>query len=210
MLNDALQRQVAAAYGVPPLPAVAVQAEQLRLRLRAFADKQAAWAAEGWRIEHVEVPETAQAVPFPVDDVPLGLRGRVDRIDVHRQTNERVLLDYKSGDAGDPPEKVHRTGGQWVDLQLPLYRHLVHGLGLAGPLRLGFVVLPKDPEDTAFRLADWSEQDLREADEVACQVVRDIRAERFCPRQEPPPDYSQDFAPICQDGVFEREMPSSG
>lgn len=204
-LDEAVARRVAPLYGGRPLAAVEVQVEQLRLRLRAFAEKQAAWAAQGWRIEYTEVPDrTHGAATFLVDGQPIVLRGRMDRIDVHRETGERVILDYKSSDSAERPEKAHQRGGDWVDLQLPLYRHLVRSLGIGGPVRLGYILLPKATDQVEFRLAEWTADDLREADEKACAVVRDIRAERFWPPTDPPPAFSEEFAPICQDGVFDR------
>jgi RecB family exonuclease len=204
-LNEAVTRHVAPLYGGRPLAAVEVQVEQLRLRLRAFAEKQAAWAAQGWRIEFTEVPDrTHGAATFLVDGQPIVLRGRMDRIDVHRETGERVVLDYKSSDSAERPEKAHQQGGDWVDLQLPLYRHLVRSLGIDGPVRLGYVLLPKATDQVEFRLAEWTADDLRTADEKAAAVVRDIRAERFWPPTDPPPDFSEEYAPICQDGVFDR------
>jgi ATP-dependent helicase/nuclease subunit B len=211
VLLEALDRHVAALFGERPLAAVAIQVEQLRLRLRAFAAKQAEWAAQGWRIEHAEVPDqTHPAATFVVDGRPLVLRGRIDRIDVRPANGERVILDYKSSDAGQSPEKTHQRGGEWVDLQLPLYRHLVRSLGIEGPVRLGYVLLPKDTEQVDFCLAEWTDADLRAADATAQAVVQGIREGRFWPPTDPPPDFSEEFAPICQDGVFDRGLGDCG
>jgi RecB family exonuclease len=206
-LRETLDQQTLAAFGGHALASVWVQVEQLRVRLDAFAEKQAEWAGAGWRIEHAEVPERSHGdAVLEVDGQPMVLRGRIDRIDRNRDTGRLVILDYKSSDAGKPPEKVHQRAGRWVDLQLPLYRHLVGALGISGPVQVGYVLLPKDTTRTEFRLADWSEAELAAADEVARDVVRNVRAQRFWPPTEPPPDYSEEFAPICQDGVFEKRL----
>jgi RecB family exonuclease len=203
-LNQALTDIAARKYGRQALASVLVQLEQMRLRLDAFAQKQAEWAGV-WRIEFTEVPhDDQQQTSLDVDGQPLVLRGRIDRIDAHRETGQRVLLDYKSADSLKTPEKVHQRSGQWVDLQLPLYRHLAGSLGLSGPLRLGYVVLPKDVTQVDFCLAEWTDDQLAEADEVAREVVRNIRAERFWPPVDPPPDFFEEFAAICQDRVFEK------
>ena len=193
-------------HGRYPLPAVAVQVEQLRQRLGAFATKQADWSASGWRIERTEVTAANLRNPthFDVDGQPIILTGRIDRIDVHRDTGEHAIFDYKSSDAGDAPEKTHRRRDQWVDLQLPLYRHIARSLGIAGPARLGYIVLPKDVTASDFSFADWDEQMLNSADEVARDVVRRIRRQEFWPPTDPPPDFSEEFAAICQDGMFEK------
>ena len=205
VLEGLLEQRVAEIFDGKPLAAVGVQVEQLRQRLRAFAEFQARWAEQGWQIRHTEVPARHQpGSPFDVDGTPILLRGRIDRIDVHRDSGEVAVLDYKSSDSGKGPEAVHRRAGEWVDLQLPLYRHLVGELGLEGPLRLGYLLLPKDLRSINVAFAEWDEQALEEADEVARDVVRAIREQHFWPPADPPPDFSEDLSPICQDRVFDR------
>lgn len=200
VLDTELSKYVAACYGSNVMPAVRVQVEQLRLRLAAFAECQAAWAADGWRIEHVE-SEEGLAVPFEVDGRPIRLRGKIDRIDVHAESGRRVILDYKTSDLPKKPEQTHRSHGTWVDLQLPLYRHLATALGIESDCELGLVLLPRDTNRIEFSLANWSESQLADADDVAREVVRAVRAENFWPPTEPPPDFSEEFAAICQDRV---------
>jgi len=195
-----LDQQVAQIYGAP-LPAVRVQVEQLRLRLKALAAWQAQRAADGWQIAHVELQFAAHDVPLVVDGQPMYLRGRIDRIDVHRD-GRWAILDYKSADSPKTPEQTHRQHDAWIDLQLPLYRHLVGTLALDGPIELGYVVLPKDVSKTGVLLADWGADELAAADRTAEEVIRQIRQERFWPPASPPPDFSEEFAAICQDGQF--------
>jgi RecB family exonuclease len=131
------------------------------------------------------------------------LRGRIDRIDVNEDSGQRMIFDYKTSDKATKPEAAHRKrSGEWVDLQLPLYRHLVAGLGIAEPVGLAYIVLPKDLARVGHLTADWAEDDFRSADEAAANVVRGVRAERFWPPAETPPDFSDDLAAICQDNRF--------
>jgi hypothetical protein len=51
---------------------------------------------------------------------------------------------------------------------------------------------------------------LEEADEVARDVVRAIRQQHFWPPADPPPDFSEDLSPICQDSVFDRPKSAEG
>jgi hypothetical protein len=55
---------------------------------------------------------------------------------------------------------------------------------------------------TGFSLAEWTEEELRKADETAREVVRRIWGNRFSPRTVPPPAFFEEFAAICQDGRF--------
>ena len=95
-LGSQLESKVRTYFGAAPLPSILVQVEQLRLRLAAFAAWQAEWARQGWRIEHTEVsPEPGKAFLL-VDDEPMLLRGRIDRIDVNNASGERTIFDYKN------------------------------------------------------------------------------------------------------------------
>lgn len=195
-LLDILEQVVAERFGNTALPAVALQVGQLEARLAAFADAQAAWSAQGWRIVAVERQPEGEGVPFEVDGEPVWLRGRIDRIDFNPSTGEWAVLDYKTSNKAETPEKAHRKGrgdqSRWVDLQLPLYRWLLEGIVDAdgrpvvdeaavrqGRVRLGYVTLPKDTRDTAFRLAEWTDEELADAEEVARAAVAILREARF-------------------------------
>lgn len=201
-------------YGQDTYPAVRLQVEQLRLRLRRFACWQARRAREGWRIAAVEVSPEDEEVAFDVDGDPVWLRGRIDRIDVHEGRGEWQLLDYKTGERPETPEESHRAGRRgdrrWVDLQLPLYRHLLPGIArredvpsalgeLEGPPGLGLLHLSGGGVDLA--LADWSEELLREADEAAREAVRRVREGIF--RHDP--ERRRTFRGDPLDPLFEAE-----
>ena len=58
--------------------------------------------------------------------VLIWLGRKIDRIDRNARTGTWCILDYKTGDRVRDPESTHRTrGGEWLDLQLPLYRFLL-------------------------------------------------------------------------------------
>jgi hypothetical protein len=175
------------------VPAVLVQREHLRLRLAAFARWHAAWIGEGWQVMRSEgTPD--EPVFLDVDGSPLELRGQIDRIDYHAGSGTWAVFDYKTGEQGDGPEKVHRRGPRgkkkWVDLQLPLYRRLLAGFrderGAAmvpadqlDGVKLGYILLPRVLDRTGGCLASWGPEDLAAADEAARQVVRQLRTGVF-------------------------------
>lgn len=225
-LDHLLDGEARSRFGPRPNPAVRIQVEQLRGRLHAFAQWQAEWAAEGWEIAGVEVrpeapDESPAGVAFPVDGLPFFLRGRIDRVDRHPDRGRWLLLDYKTSRRARTPEEAHRKKSgrrkadpmEWVDLQLPLYRHLIRGVVHEGaplvPLpsdevELGYINLPSELGDTGIALAtEWSRTDLLEADELARDVVRFLRENRF--EWEPEmtrigPDH--DLAPVVGLGAF--------
>ena len=209
-LFNSLGQLAAIQYGKVAQPAVQVQIELIKLRLAAFAERQAQWRGQGWQIKHVEIEFADNAkkdceqkpAPFAVDDRTALLCGRVDRIDEHEQTGQWAVLDYKSSEEAKKPNDTHRSRDEWVDLQLPLYRHLVRGLDPPAGVQLGYIHLPKNVRRTGFSLAEWTEAELQQADETAREVVRRIWGNRFSPRAVPPPAFFEEFAAICQDGRF--------
>lgn len=201
-LNEALNRLMEVRYGSERLAAISVQMEQVRARLAAFARWQAERASHGWRIEETEREVVIEQAPFEVDGQVVYLLARIDRIDVHDATGRRMIFDYKTSDTAKSPETTHRRKDKWIDLQLPLYEHIARRLGIAGAIQLGYINLSKDLAKIGSSLAEWTDADLRDALEVARQVVRDIRAGKFWPPASPPPEFSEDLAVICQDGQF--------
>lgn len=195
-LLSLLAAEADARFGEHPRPAVRVQLAVLGERLRAFAAWQAAWASRGWRIEHVEVEAPEGAATLDVDGEPVALHGRMDRVDVHDATGERAVFDYRTGDSAKAPEQTHREKGVWVDVRLPLYRHLTRALGVTGPVRLGYIVLPRAEGQVKEHLADWSEAELQEADEVARGLLRAIRSGAFWPPTQPSSRSDDRLAPL--------------
>ncbi|MFZ5831258.1 MAG: PD-(D/E)XK nuclease family protein, partial [Planctomycetota bacterium] len=205
----ALERHAEKQYGRAPRAAVRVQLEQLKRRLHAFAVWQAGHAAEGWHIECVEVSPPEGSAKLRVDNKDMILHGRIDRID-HHDDGRRLLLDYKTADKAADPDTAHRHGQEWIDLQLPLYRHLLDGLKLepptVGEVLLGYIVLPKNASGASLVLGPWAQADLDAADAAAATVVRGVRGEKFWPPARPAPKYFDEFAAICLDDQLLRRV----
>jgi hypothetical protein len=203
-LDHALDERVREFYGRRVRPAVRVQVEQMRIRLHAFARRQVQWRDSGWKIHSTEKDTKQVETLFKTARHEIKLVGRIDRIDRNEENGKYAILDYKTSESGTSPDRTHRKRGEWVDLQLPLYRHFVLPLGLREPVELGFVVLPNDPKNVDFSTADWTSAELADADTVAKSVVDKICDEIFWPPTRPAPAFSDVFAAICQDSVFDR------
>ena len=185
-------------FGSSPLPSVPLQVTQLRARLHAFAEWQAQWVREGWRIRGVEVRTIPEGAPFQVDETPIFLSGRIDRIDIHEETGAWAVFDYKTGDTTEPPRKTHQDRNGWKDLQLPLYRHLIPylaqedlppwkpGEGKSPDLQLAYLPLTRKSGVFIPAFADWTPEELRDADETARTVIRTLRANRAVRFEEGP------------------------
>ena len=142
----------------------------------------------------------AKTVPLPLaHGQEIGLIGRVDRIDYHPQLDRWAVFDYKTSAKLRSPERSHQADGKWIDLQLPLYRHLVKDLGIESPL-LGYIALPDDARRAGAIMANWSEDDLDAADSVARWVGEQVLNEVFWPPTEQ--QVGDEFARVVQEGVF--------
>lgn len=201
-LCDRLGEIARRAYGSQRPAAVEVQFEQMKARIRSFAQWQAEWAAQGWRIHKVEQPESNRPVPFRIDaDRCMGLKGRIDRID-RNDDGRWALLDYKTGETGDHPEKTHRKHGSWIDLQLPLYRHLARQLDVDGDIRMGYIALPGNSQNVGGLFAEWTSDELDDADALARKIALEILNEQFWPPTQPAPRTLREFGVVCQEDVL--------
>jgi ATP-dependent helicase/DNAse subunit B len=194
---DALSAQW---FGDTTLPTVRLQLAHAKLRLREFARWQAENARLGWKILHTEWNPDPGAAFIDVDGVPMGLRGRIDRIDIDEAEGILRVLDYKTGESAADPKSTRSRDGRWKDLQLPLYRHLVKPLGAVDRIQLGFFALPKSIAHTAFNEAEWDETDLAAADDAAREVIRAVRAGRFDDIGTSPPSEGI-LSAICGQGM---------
>ena len=191
LLLAELERLAKNRYGAHPPLAVLVQLDSLRQRLRAAAGVHAATVRAGWRIVAAEEKYEAELDGMLV-------KARIDRIDRHADGRIRIL-DYKTTDSGATPAETHyrSRNREWIDLQLPLYRHLYAQLHPGIDISVGYFNLPKASADTAIHelnFAGKSGEDLYpSALEAARAVVAAIRAGTFWPPNELPPD-RDDFA----------------
>jgi ATP-dependent helicase/nuclease subunit B len=190
--------------------AVEVQLESLRERLHAFAEIQAQHRAEGWEI--IAVEKMAEYT-WPGTIKPFCITGRIDRVDRHKD-GRLAVWDYKTSDKGTKVNPAHRDGsGNWVDLQLPLYRYLIENVPEVGAdaaqaqrdsLQLGYVLLPRTIKDVAFDKAAWDAEELASADKLTSEIVKKIQKQVFWPPSPEPPPFSEQYAAICQDCVYDR------
>jgi len=240
-LEEALREEGRRRFGTRPLPAVQIQLSQLALRLGALARVEAAHRAQGWEVVAVETGTPPEGVPFPVDTDSVFLTGRVDRVDRHPEEGW-LLLDYKTSEVGRSPDQTHRKGRgplrEWVDLQLPLYRHVAPRLvgaggeplealgalregsgrasgapgasggeapGAGAPLHLAYYNLPRKLETVGILRADWTAEELAEADEQAREVLRPLlRGEwvTFDPARLARARVSDDMGPLLGVGIL--------
>ncbi|MGA1191175.1 MAG: PD-(D/E)XK nuclease family protein [Bdellovibrionota bacterium] len=180
-LRGELERVRVQMLGSAVKPAVEVQYLQLQERLRQFSLLQSMHRAEGWEIRHVEYPFAARKVYLDVPTGRMYLKGRIDRIDYHPESNAWAALDYKTSKNASSPEKTHQTNEGWQDLQLPLYERAMRAMGFAGDIELGFIALPASVEQSAFYTAEWSQEELHNAHETAQAVAEQVLQGIFWP-----------------------------
>ena len=186
-----LDRRAAMRFPKAVMPAVQIQLGQLRLRLKSFALWHVGEVRDGWRIRHAEWSPEGDAsigregcarLDMGAGEEPAWIRGKIDRIEQHSKTGFWRVLDYKTSHKSKDPTTVHRKkNGDWKDLQLPLYAHMVQPLVGSGVVPgLGYVNLPGDGTRVELKLVDgkvtWGPEDIQDAMECARGVVRRVRA----------------------------------
>jgi hypothetical protein len=203
-LSGVLYERADADLGKRRLPVVNVQIEQLRLRLVAFARWQTRRTSEGWRIMRAEEKFSRE---LRLGGETAVVEGRIDRIDYHPDSRQWLVLDYKSGDRGDSPKETHIYRKQWVDLQLPLYRHLVQeDEEINGPVQVGYILLPRNLKKVGECLATWGDAEWASADAVAAQVMAGVREQVFWPPNDQLRWTDDELAAICQTNILGRRL----
>lgn len=192
------------------LPAIRIQEEQLRMRLKMFAGRQAAWRRKGWRIIYSETSDFQREII--VDDQSVVIRGRIDRVDQQEKKNDLAIIDYKTGSPKFRKQFARRKN-EWLSLQLPLYQWIFEASEIfrSNPdskIVTGFARLGSVLDDIDFDLGTIKADQMELALQSAQEVIRNIRSENFEPN--PSPRYSDQFDAICQNLVFERWMPNWG
>ena len=162
---ESLENQMTRTYGLPLPVLPEIQMEQMKQRLIHAAESLAESASE------FTVLETEYQLGGDRGYLELEggkIRGRIDCIEYSREQNLLRLIDFKTSDKGDPPEKTHLTANRFHDLQLPLYRILIerdaafhdrHPEIDFSNLRIlcGYFNLPKNVMDTGYVF--WNNMD---------------------------------------------------
>ncbi|MEJ2690642.1 MAG: PD-(D/E)XK nuclease family protein [Deltaproteobacteria bacterium] len=205
-LVDYVQRQAKKLFGSSPPLQITIQLTSLCRRLEQAATVQAAMVSDGWRILEVEIERS-----ITVENVVV--RGRVDRLDQHRETGKFRIIDYKVGEKAKIPDRIHlgapneRTREYalveekgkvrcWQDLQLPLYYLLLAADGVKQDnCEAGYFNLPKAVSETDYLpMTDLSPTRILAAECCMQGVLADIGSGRFWPPS--PLGGFDEFAPL--------------
>ena len=194
LVLDHFDGSVNVAFGPSPSPAVRIQIEGAKTRLRAFARIQAEQIAAGWRIVSTERKLEAHG-ENPLCIGSLHLSGKIDRIEKNTLTGAWRVLDYKT--SADGPAKKHfgprhskewlpdaelEIGDsekpkkkRWANLQLPLYRKILdhwHGDEIGdNPISTGYFLLTADPAETAVLEFEELNDDVMESAMTCARTI---------------------------------------
>ena len=188
-LTGTFDELLSSKYGSDLTLQMIIQREAGRQRLRAAARWLAQSTAEGWILEESEKKITVTLAGMEV-------KGSIDRVERHRETGRWRLLDYKTSDLGVSPVEAHVAPvrddtpdyanvvvddkpRRWIDLQLPLYAHLLGGDEV--PL-IGYFNMPKAVTETGIEIwPDFDAATLQSARRCTEAIIGEIKAGHFWP-----------------------------
>lgn len=162
--DESVDRLLAERFGDIVPEAVVAQGVEAKARLARFAERQARYAEEGWRVAAVEHK-------FELTIGHTLFFGKCDRIDCNERTGEWRVVDYKTWD--ELPESVE-------SLQLPLYCAMLEAdaafpEAVRGRITSAYCVLGRERTDFTAPLG-WSavEAALGEAAELVSRLEKGI------------------------------------
>jgi ATP-dependent helicase/nuclease subunit B len=235
LVMEHLDAAVLSLFGPAPSPAVRIQIEGARARLRAFARVQAEQFAQGWRIVATEKKLESES-ENPMTLGPLKISGKIDRIEKNEVTGAWRILDYKTYATPKAPSKQHFGSclstewldeaiveipgaknpkkKRWADLQLPLYHKILHHLYGAqigeAPVSTGYFLLCADPAETAvLEFTELTSDILDSALACAEAVTRLVGEGVFWPPQPPKGSWDDPFEPFFLNGKPESCLTTS-
>ncbi|MCU0708979.1 MAG: PD-(D/E)XK nuclease family protein, partial [Pirellula sp.] len=207
-LIEQLQQESQSRFGLVPPPAVVVQIEQAKTRLRQFSPLHAEKMRLGWKMVEAEFTvDREHAIDFQVDEGrSIKLHGRIDRIDWHEADDLWAVWDYKTGDSSGNPRAIHIKSGKWADWQLPLYGVLIDKAKKVSSERasFGYILLPRNTAETAFVSADFTEEELAAAVDSAREQASHVVDGIFWPPSDRILQDYDDFWAITQSTVVRK------
>lgn len=99
-LDATLEKTIRYQFGNHPPLALRIQAHAIRQRLEWFAYQQIETVSQGWEIIDTERDFSFESNSFTI-------RGKIDRMDRHRETGQLRVIDYKTGKV-EKTETQHR------------------------------------------------------------------------------------------------------
>ncbi len=165
---------------------IRMQLGYIKSRLLSMAKLQSRLCGNNWVQKYAELG-------FCVDLGAFKLSGKIDRIDYNTQTNEVLIIDYKTFEKFEKGicKKKHyaQKSQKWQNLQLPLYYCAARSIGEIMALKpravkCAYIVLPKDTSSTEIDMWDDIENYIDSALNKANEVVLNIKTRNFAPPEK--------------------------
>ncbi|RME59033.1 MAG: PD-(D/E)XK nuclease family protein, partial [Candidatus Dadabacteria bacterium] len=161
------------------MPTVKIQIKHLEQRLSMFSAWQAAQAKE-WQIKEVEKSFNLPLAVYNSQEVELPVvKGRIDRVDIKKDSSEIIIIDYKATDKEINPVREHKVKGRWINAQLPLYWEFMRRQSKDLKIKTAYLLLL--PSEVKLVEAKWQEEDLIEGVQSAVEAVEGIVKGSFWP-----------------------------
>lgn len=187
-------------FGTNALPSLELQQQVIEFRLKNFSKWQSKRRKDGWRIDKSEFNIDSLDIKLEHDHGLTTLKGRLDRIDKNENDGTLALIDYKTSNTSKTPNNIHLKGGEWIDLQLPLYWYILRASGELAPIELAYVCLSAENKSNLYQKANWNEEDLEVAIDSAKLIAQSIYEGVFWPPKES--KYEDSIAFMLKEAVY--------
>lgn len=175
-------------YGDELLVPLMLQEYSIMQRLKKAAEIEAGLRKDGWRTVATEY-RIGKGMDIMIHGMPV--TGQIDRIDYNPTMKKVRILDYKTSEKDEEPRQTHynKRKGEWIDLQLPLYRILfdrdevIKGKipGDYTSVECGYFNLPKAVSSTGVRIWEDLDNDIPDAEARVGEIIDCIRNNVFWP-----------------------------
>lgn len=165
---------------------IRMQLGYIKNRLMSLAKLQSRLCENNWVQKYAELG-------FCVDLGSFKLNGVIDRVDYNTQTNEVLIIDYKTFEKAEKGicKKKHYAEKlqKWQNLQLPLYCLAAESIEQIKSLKpqsikCAYIVLPKDTTSTCIDGWDDIQNYIDSALKKANEVVMNIKTHNFAPPEK--------------------------
>ena len=175
-LNNYIYNNLESSY----LPTIDIQLESIKVILKNFSRWQADFSHSGWKIIHSEID--CEDFYITCDGEKTKITGRIDRIDYNKNSDEWLIIDYKTSKLAMDINRIFRPRLMtWTDYQMPLYVEYFKQTKKLEKVSFAYLNLFQKKSEKYLNYVEPLEGSLDIALEEVQELIRNIKSANFWP-----------------------------